>query len=856
MKPFHTVAIPHKDILEGRFAMDIFAADLWETYHNRAPKEYTDPVLFFERTYLTDGLKNLLDVVKRRLEGRGGDHMIQIQTPFGGGKTHALISLYHKASEWGVKRVVFVGTALDPDKETPWGLLERQLTGNNMKLTGRVSPGRDALRELLLNNQPVLILMDEILEYTTKAAGITVGDTTLAAQVLAFMQELTEVAGTLEKVCVVVTLPSSLLEHYDEMSERLFQQLQKISGRVEKIYTPVRDEEISKVVRQRLFSYIDESAVESIVTQVSEYMEREGMLPVSIDVQTYRKRFLDSYPFIPDVIDVLYHRWGSLPTFQRTRGVLRLLALVIGSLKGSSRPYITLSDFDLSNEEIRRELIKHIGPEFDSIVSADITDINSGSKLVDNSIGVAYRGLNIGTRVSTSIFLYSFSAKEKGTSLIEIKRNASVYPFPSSIIVEALEQLKNKLLYLQTQNGKYYFLNQPNLNMVFLTKMENIKDNEVDEEERKIIEDQISNKIFKVYIWPDKPKDIPDTQDLKLVILREKDESYMSNILEYKGETPRVYRNTVLFLCPLTVEKNNLRNSIKRKIAYEQIKNDTTLNLTDEQRDEVNNNIQEQKRLFKDMLKQCYRIVYVPVKDGLKDIDLGMPTYGDTSRLDEWVYNILKDEEEILEKVHLIISQKYLSDKEYIKTKDVYEAMLKTPGEIRIRSLDSFKDSIREGVRQGLFGIGNIKEDKGEALETKVECRYFKTDYVDVTFSDDEVIIKDTIAQRLISEPKPYIAETKNVKQVTTDVKQTQEVKTEEKLTEVTKTNIKDHICLEFIIPRGKVADVLRMINFLQTKFDEVKITIDATKGSISEEEYINKIKEALNQLNIEIIKE
>jgi hypothetical protein len=81
-------------------------------------------------------------------------------------------------------------------------------------------------------------------------------------------------------------------------------------------------------------------------------------------------------------------------------------------------------------------------------------------------------------------------------------------------------------------------------------------------------------------------------------------------------------------------------------------------------------------------------------------------------------------------------------------------------------------------------------------------------------------------------------------------------VKTEEKLTEVTKTNIKDHICLEFIIPRGKVADVSRMINFLQTKFDEVKITIDATKGSISEDEYMSKIKEALNQLNIEIIKE
>lgn len=426
-----------------------------------------------------------------------------------------------------------------------------------------------------------------------------------------------------------------------------------------------------------------------------------------------------------------------------------------------------------------------------------------------------------------------------------------MYPFPSSIIAEALEQLKNRLLYLQTHDGKYYFLNQPNLNKILLTKMENIKDYEVNEEERKIIGDQISNKVFRVYIWPDKPKDIPDTQDLKLVILRDRDEGLMKNILEYKGEMPRVYRNTILFLCPLQVEKSNLCNSIKKKVAYEQIKNDTTLNLTDEQRDEVNSNIQKEKRSLNEMLKRCYRVVYVPVKDGFKELDLGIPTFGDTSRLDEWVYNILREEEEIVEKVHLIISQKYLSNKEYIKTKDVYEAMLKTPGEIRIRSLDSFKDSIKEGVRQGLFGLGNIKEDNGE-----VECRYFKADYVNVTLDYDEIIINGDFAQRLISEPKQYVTETKDIKQTPVEVKQVQEVKTEMKQVGGIKNNMRDHICLEFIIPKGKVADILHMIRFLQTKFDEVKITIDATKGSIQEDEYINKIKETLKLLDIRIIKE
>ncbi len=131
--------------------------------------------------------------------------MIQIQTPFGGGKTHALIAMYHKAAEWDATRVVVVGTPLAPT-ETIWGLMAEQLAGSRAGFEGSTAPGREALRNLL------------------------------AAQTLAFVQELTEAASTLERVCLAVTLPSSLLEHYDEGAERLFRQLQKVAGRVEKIY--------------------------------------------------------------------------------------------------------------------------------------------------------------------------------------------------------------------------------------------------------------------------------------------------------------------------------------------------------------------------------------------------------------------------------------------------------------------------------------------------------------------------------------------------------------------------------------------------------------------------------------------
>src|SRR5260370_37963643 len=254
MTAFHTIAIPHDDILAGRLTMDIFAADLWEVFQGRGPGEYRDPAQFFQKTYQTEGLANLLSVVHQRLQGHGGDSVLQTQTPFGGGKTHALIAMYHQAAMWEAKRVGIVGTAMSP-ADTLWGVLEEQLSGQKSAFAGMGSPGREALRSLLLNYQPVLILIDEVVEYVTKATGVMVGSSTLAAQSIAFIQELTELVSTLERVSLVVTLPSSVVEHYAEQADRLFPQLQRIAGRVEKIYTPVQEHEITSVIRRPLFSY-------------------------------------------------------------------------------------------------------------------------------------------------------------------------------------------------------------------------------------------------------------------------------------------------------------------------------------------------------------------------------------------------------------------------------------------------------------------------------------------------------------------------------------------------------------------------------------------------------------------------
>ena len=845
MKAFHTIAVPHQDILDGRLTMDVFAADLWEVFKERGPEEYKDSEEFFKKTYKTQGLNALLALVEKRLQGKGGDPVIQIQTPFGGGKTHSLIAMYHLAKKWNANPVVIVGTALS-SKDSLWELIEQQLTGNVKKLQGMVAPGREALREVLDENQPVLLLMDEVLQYITKAATVKIQESTLAAQAIAFMQELTEVVGTLERVCLVVSLPSSVIEHYDERAERLFQQLQKVAGRVEKIYTPVQEDEITQVIRSRLFSRIDTENARKQVEEFVDYAEKEGILPAGIEKSDYRKRFQASYPFLPEVVDILYHRWGSFPSFQRTRGVLRLLSLVVHSLKEKPLSYITLADFDLSNHEIRTELLKHIGNEFNGIISNDITGPEAGSRKVDAELGDAYKGLKLGTRAGTTIFLYSHSGGvEKGANLGEIKRNATTTGNPSSVVAEAVELLKNKLFYLQSEGGKYFFTNKPNLNRLILTRIENITDEDCLDTEKSLLRYKLSGQRFKVYIWPKSDTEIPDSPDLKLVILREDDESLRTRILENRGNNPRVNRNTLFFLSPVASEKPAFYALMKRAKAYKSLLEDKTLNLTSEQKKEINAQIKDDE-ILEESLRRYYRVVHVPTQEGFKDIDLGIPTYGATGKIDDDVYSELKSEGDILENISpLVIREKYLKDREYVSTRQLFQSTLRTPGEIRVLNSEVLKDAIKEGVLKGLFGLGEYSN--GQVL-----CRYIR-ERVEVSLSEPEILVHEDLFPSREDKPKPFVETFAGTQGEEEHQVPESGIQTPVEDLPVGGQEIRKSLNLKFQLPKGKASGILGMVNYLHTRFENVKISITAEKGSISEEDYENKILETLSQLGIKL---
>jgi len=360
LPPWWEGARPHREVREGKFSRDTFAAKLDEVMLGRGPDEYRNPEIFFSITYPTRGMVTLLTTVLERLAGAGGEGVLHLQTPFGGGKTHSLIALFHffkhpeaaLASPFGrqvvaeagvdvpqgVRVLTFVGVGEDPlTGKTPWGRLAEQL-GRYEELRdsdeARTSPGKERLRKLL-SDAPTLILMDEIAEYAAKAVSpkkiAEAGEAVARAyqsQLFSFFHDLTEAVSSLPHCALVATLTTST--PYGEEGARAQRELGDIFGRMRKILEPVQGEEIYEIVRRRLFETLGDEEVRKQVAETIRraYRELGDQVPEVIRSADYKK-LLRAYPFHPELIDVLHERWGSFSGFQRTRGVLRLLAEVV-----------------------------------------------------------------------------------------------------------------------------------------------------------------------------------------------------------------------------------------------------------------------------------------------------------------------------------------------------------------------------------------------------------------------------------------------------------------------------------------------------------------------------------------------
>lgn len=782
MSTWYDVIEPHQDIKDGNFDEAVFAADLGNVALGNAPVDYNEPGLFFKKTYFTEGITKLLTTVYTKLEKGQGSPVIEIKTPFGGGKTHALISIYHylKNGELvqsqlprGLKLIdaklaVVVGTHLNALERnvregitirTLWGEIAYRLGGkegyNHLKRNdkARVSPGKEKLREFLETQEPFIILCDEVLEYLTRARDVDSKEGShLAAQTLAFFQELTETVSSLTNGMLIVTLPSSYLEDFSEKEEELLAKLEKIFGRIESIETPVKGEEIYSIIQRRLFSELSnpEKKNKIILDYFELYQQHKDELPAKARDVDYKRKMELAYPFHPDVIDILYEKWGTFSSFQRTRGVLRLLANVIEDLykREKNIDIILPSDINLDADSVRQEFLKHIGGEYESIIGSDI----SGHEAKSISLDKENRGWkHLAERISTTIFFYSFSGdkSEKGATLERIKFAVIHKDTIPAMVTDVLQKLDKSLWYLNEKGGMYRFSKIPNLNRMVLDKKE-LYNTTYREEMRAILQKEVGN-AFGSFLWPGKSEDIPDNKDIKLVILRpEEKEDTPQKWLEKRGKTFRTYKNTLIFAQADPAGFGALKEEIKTYLALgeieEEIKAGKEGGLGDRMA-EVSQRIKRIKDDFSFNVRRMYNTLVV----GGEKISLGQPTVGRES-LSNWYKLELESREKLVANLHYrYLVNRILHDNETIETKIIAEQFYKEPSLVIPESPDVIRRAIQRGVAEGAFGLGYMKGEKVDSDTLKFESNIPTNDF---SLGEGEMVFSKSKILYLIEETK------------------------------------------------------------------------------------------------------
>jgi hypothetical protein len=791
-KIFETSSL-HEDIERGMLTEASFAAEFWAVVARKAPKVYKDPADFFKKTYRTSDLRAILVNALRRTAKGSGSPAVIISTEFGGGKTHALIALYHTfvspnearthLDKWGVLReadvlsppeskvVVFDGRNVSPSAEdrprTLWGVLAEQL-GSYAELKKYDKQGKppalDIINEAFLREEPVVFLLDEVVYYLANAESEVVGNTTLARLTVNFLMALMTAVAHSERSLLILTLTgeqAAFKRYVDEIArkakagmsaeeqEELEEQLRVLAGdlqslaaRVSSFGSPVRAEEVYGVVKARLFREVDESAAEKAAKEFfSFYHSRAENFPERARETTYLDRLRKSYPIHPELIDILYERVSTIPDFQRTRGLLRLLALILRDVykKKPEEAYYVMPYFvDLTNSEILGELTDKLGRgEFRPVIASDIArqDGTAKAQRIDSRLEV-----KTAKKVATSIYFYSLigAGRESGCTHKDLNLcllNPDEDPTP---VATALGALKKELWYIHESGAMYFFTTEPNINAVIDDYMKVVGENDVREQIEKILEGHFKKPtIFKPIIWID---EVPDNREPKLIVIDyqkgttsdAKPPRYVETLYERveEGGQLRTFKNTVFFLVCQEGLKEQMLEEGRRYAAAIAAEKDERVKMDRRILKKLLAKKSESKTSLNASVAVSYRYLYYPGEGGLKTFVLS-PITG-TKTLVEACYEAVKDRKifEMLSPDVIVEKLDPWRHKEEPTVTDILD-MFKTYPDLPLPKTDKvIYETLRKGVADSFFGYRNGKDHIDEFIIVEADGKIIKKEEV------------------------------------------------------------------------------------------------------------------------------
>lgn len=782
LKPWYAVATPHKDIREERLDEAVFAANIWAVVKDTAPDVYLDPEEFFRKTYLTAGLSTVLNRVATALRGGGdsGDRIISLQTAFGGGKTHTLVALWHLAKHAeklknsphtdGLKSAingampdevngvaVFTNQTCDATQgrktddgvhlHTVWGELAYQLGGK--KLYERIRANDESQRvpqgiivEILQSAAPCLILLDELADYCVGAAAVPVGNTTLADQTISFIQQLTEAVHQVPGAVVVATLPASKYEvAQSEKGQEAFMTLEKRFQRLGADVKPVADEEIYEVVRARLFESITPDNDQDYPNKVAQiyqdmYSNHAGEVPSDSAKNTYREYIARSYPFHPLLIDTFYTRWGSHPDFQRTRGVLRLLASIVGDLwkrrQGNTETQHLIQPCHVhwNIDALQAALTRFWGPAYQSVAAADIIGERSNAGMFDEERGGDYQRENIGRSLASAILLGSFGGQggRSGFSSKDLKLACSKQGLNWNYTDGALLELENRCFYLHSTTAgslgkRYWFGTKPTLNKLVVQYRQQLSDHNFEEESIEDLRNEsqksfLSGATWRVIVNP--KEDLPEQKALTLLILppslswdengngKERIYERVKSISKQCGGKERIYRNTLIFLTGTSRGLTRLRQAHRERAALEGVRSDYWDQLDEEQRQDLKQRLDTARKASLDALGAAYTVVLRVHGQDIEECVLSDARQSFQEHLGYVWTTLVEDEEWILRRVGSVTLQNsgLIPEEGGLRLKDAVEAFLRFTDKPMVSSKDAVTSGLTQACIDGLIGIG------------------------------------------------------------------------------------------------------------------------------------------------------
>jgi predicted AAA+ superfamily ATPase len=672
LRPWREIVTPHKDVASGRYQQAEFAADLHQVWRDEAAPEYGDPVEFFRRTFITDGLKQLILNAVRRWDLKGGDPVVELQTNFGGGKTHSMIALYHLA--WGyppskllgveailaeaklaappkVNVAVLVGHMVNPGAvqtkpdgtkvRTLWGELAWQLGGaeafafvaeGDAKGT---NPGA-ALKDLLRRYSPCLILIDEWVAYARQLYGINGLPAGSFDAQFTFAQALAEAARAVPGALLVMSVPASDIEVGGEGGRAALERLANVLGRVQSSWRPASAEEGFEIVRRRLFDELpadlapDRDAVVKAFGNL--YRTQKGEFPGSCGEGDYERRMTAAYPIHPELFDRLYGEWSTLDKFQRTRGVLRLMAAVIHELweRNDQSLLILPASVPIDAPAVASELMRYLDDGWAPVIETDVDGPNALPLRIDRE------NPNLGRysatrRVARTIYLGSAptqQAANRGIDDHSIKLGCVQPGEAPPIFGDALRKLADQATYLYVDDQRYWYSLQPSVTRLARDRAAHFTEEQVDHhitQRLKTVRDV--GDFAAVHAAVQSAADVPDEPRARLVILEPQHahdpkvehsdaRAEADSILRQRAAGPRLHRNMLVFLAADNTRRGELEQAARWYLAWKSIADEKdAMSLDKFQEKQVENQVKHFNEAVGQRIDETYQWVLIPSQD-------------------------------------------------------------------------------------------------------------------------------------------------------------------------------------------------------------------------------------------------